>query len=355
MKELLEQVLRRLPAYAGQLLALVAEPRRFLSRQDLEADGALADALVFFGVSLAIALVAQLPLLTGSPDVLTNWAVRAAITFLSLLVTVAVLQLCWRTVGGKGSLKATFLLSCYIVSAATLLFLVFVLAAEGLFRLIDPIRHRQFHGGELYGFDSAGFIAYAGMLMIGLIVVSAWAFFAWSAYRRAHAVSRTRSGLALLLFNTVGLVVLFITVPMAAVLEPPPVQANKPALPPEIVGHWRAISQNPPSLSIADYDFTANGYYSYAHSQVSQEGECKVIRRRFGYGRVSLKEARMTLSPQVSKTDTQNTCTGKNAEATAENVEETYFYRLDRRPEGWSLCLEGRDGTLCLGPAPPLK
>ena len=355
MKELLELVLRRLPAYAGQWLSLLSEPKRFLARQDLAAKGALPDALVFLGVSLALAFIAQLPLLTGSPDPLTSLSVRATVTFLSLLLTVAVLQLCWRVVGGKGELKATFLLSCYIVGFSMLLFLAFLLAGEGLFRLLDPEGHRDFHQGELASFDGSAFRLYAALLIAGLTAASVWAWAVWGAYRRVHGVSQGRSAIAFLLFNTLGLAVLLIIVPIIFALQPTPVRTEKAVLPPELVGHWRAVSQNPPSLSVADYNFTATGYYTYAHSLVSVEGDCKIIRRRAGWGRVKIEESRMALVPQVSKADTQNMCSGETTEAHASKAEETYFYRVDRRPDGWSLCLEGRDGTLCLAPAPPLK
>jgi hypothetical protein len=304
-----------------------------------------------------LAFVAQMPLLTGTPDPLTSLSVRATVAFLSLILTVAALQLCWRAVGGKGALRATFLLSCYVVSFTTLVLVVFALAGEGLFRVLDPAGYRDFHQGQLASFEGFAFRLYAGLLIAGVVAASSWAWVAWGAYRHVHQVSRTRSALAFVLFNTVGLAVLFITVPMALVLEPAPapVRVEKPVLPPEIVGHWRAVARNPPSLSVDDYNFTANGYYTYARSLVAVEGQCKVVHRRSGWGRVTLQDTRMTLAPQVSKTGTENSCSGASTEADGPKAEETYFYRLDRRPEGWSLCLEGRDGTLCLSPAPPLK
>jgi hypothetical protein len=51
----------------------------------------------------------------------------------------------------------------------------------------------------------------------------------------------------------------------------------------------------------------------------------------------------------------QNACSGENTEAPAPKVDETYLYRIDRRPDSWTLCLEGREATSCFAPAPPLK
>jgi hypothetical protein len=205
------------------------------------------------------------------------------------------------------------------------------------------------------GTGGSAFSWYALLAVAGFAAAGSWTWLAWGAYRRTRRVSQAPFALALALFSTLGLVVLVINPPMRPVIEPTPVRVDQPVLPPEIVGHWRAVSRNPPSLSVADYNFTANGYYTYAHSLVRVEGECKVVQWRSGWGRVTLQETRMTLVPQVSKTGRENSCSGENTEADGTKAEETYFYRLDRRPEGGSLCLEGRDGTLCLSPAPPLK
>jgi len=207
--------------------------------------------------------------------------------------------------------------------------------------------------GRLPGYADGS--AFRLSAVLGLAAASVWAWVAWGAHRRAHRVSQARYTLALALLTTLGLAVLVLIVPTASIVESTPVRVEKPVLPPELVGHWRAVSQNPPSLSVADYTFTANGYYTYAHSLVSVEGDCKVIRRRSGWGRITLQENHMTLAPRVSNAGMQNACSGENTDAPAPKVDETYFYRIDRRPDSWTLCLEGREATSCFAPAPPLK
>jgi hypothetical protein len=158
-----------------------------------------------------------------------------------------------------------------------------------------------------------------------------------------------------LIFNTLGLVVLVITLPIWALLDPAGARGKASALPPEIVGHWQSVSPSTSGLAMADYNFTAQGYYSFVSATVVQEGACRVRRTRSGWGRVRIEGPRMTLAPAAAKSGMDNPCTGQRSEAPVATAEETYFYRLDRQPAGWSLCLEGREGTRCLSPAKPLQ
>ncbi len=261
LKDLLDPVLKLLPAYTSQLVALLSGPKRFLAERDLAADGAMADALVFLGISLLVAFVAQLPLLTDQKDFLTAFAPQAVITFLSFVLSVAVVQLCWRLVGGGASFKSTFIVSCYVSGFALLLLLVFDLAAEGSFRLLDPTVYRQLKRQELVdSFTGAGFLTYASLMGLGVTVSTVWVYVAWGAYHRINAVSRAKSGLAFALANILGLVGLAISVSMSGVFQPMKDGNAADALPPELVGHWIRKAKTETSFTIDNYNFTATGF-----------------------------------------------------------------------------------------------
>jgi hypothetical protein len=356
LKDLLGPVLKLLPAYTSQLLALLSGPKRFLAERDLATDGAMADALVFLGISLLVAFVAQLPLLTDQKDFLTAFAPQAVITFLSFVLSVAVVQLCWRLVGGGASFKSTFILSCYVSGVALLLLLVFNLAAQGSFRLLDPTVYRQLQRQELMdSFTGAGFLTFASLMGLGVIASNVWVFVAWGAYRRINAVSRAKSGLAFALANILGLVGLAITVSMVGVFQPVKENAAD-ALPRRLVGLWIWKVQSETSREFTTYDFMATGFFAYYHFKANAivQNHCVVSQSVTGSGHAKYDGTLLTLVPYELK-QTDDDCTGKHAEKLLATDEEIYQARIEDQPAGWSLCLDGREGTTCFSAAKSLR
>jgi hypothetical protein len=313
----------------------------------------MTDALVFLGMTLLAAFVAQLPLLAENKDLLTVFAPRAVITFFSFILSVAVLQLSWRLAGGAAAFKSTFILTCYVSGFALLLFLVFALAAEGSFRLLDPTGYRQLQRQELESYTGVGFLTWAWLLGLGATVSSAWVFVAWGAYRQINAVSRAKSGLALALANGIGPVALAITVLMAGVLQPMKDHDAAGALPPELVGRWVGKVESEASSATADFNFTPAGF-SYVKFMRTVENNCQVGRSFGGWGRARIDGKWLRLTPQ-KRMQTYQDCTGKHSEEPRAAEEESFVYHLEPQPTGgWSLSLEGRTATMRLLPAAPL-
>jgi hypothetical protein len=355
LKDLLDPVLKLLPAYASQLVALLSAPKRLLAERDLAADRAMADALVFLGLSLLAVFVAQLPLMTDQKDLLTAFAPRAVITFLSFILSVGVLQLCWRIVGGAAPFRSMFVIACYVYGFAGLLFLVFALAADGSFRLLDATGYRQLQKGELESFTGAGFLTYASLMGLGVAVSSVWVFVAWGAFRRINAVSRAKSALALVLANSLGLVAVAMSALMGGVFQPVKDQDAADALPPEIVGHWIGRVKEGTTLKFDDYNFRATGWFSFVSAIGSVENNCIVKQSVVGWGRARYDGTRLRLAPHERNQTFDDSCSGKHTEEPLGADEEIYHYRMDSQPSGWSLCLDGRAETKCLLAAEPLR
>ena len=124
MKDLIDKLLAAIPAYVRQMIELLRNPREFVRKLDLGSDSALQDALTFFAISFGLAFLAQIPLHPGKQ----NWeflfgasAVQAALAF---AVSVALLIVSWKIVGGKLSFKKFIIVTCYFSGISTLLFLM---------------------------------------------------------------------------------------------------------------------------------------------------------------------------------------------------------------------------------------
>lgn len=214
MTELLKVILRYLPRYLGELGSVLARPKSFVGNKNLDAKNSVAESIVFLGLSCAVVVVMTAPLLPSHIGAVNYFASQATVLLISVVLVALCLRLTWRVVGGRASVSNFFSIYAYYAGATAVVFTVFVLIAEGLFKVAEPEFYSAFvkaraEGRELPELSNSDvFLVYVGVLTAGLIVTLLWSFVGWGAYRRLNGVSKVRSAIAFLLMVPLGGLVL---------------------------------------------------------------------------------------------------------------------------------------------------
>ncbi|MBJ6370815.1 hypothetical protein [Sedimentitalea arenosa] len=209
MKDLIEAIIKGLSSYIPMLVSVVANPKINIPRLVMEPSEPLRHALVFCGISIGIAFLAQAPLLAEGQDFATVAGALFVVKLFEILLFNAALILVFRLVGGTGTFEQTLIASIYIASPIYL-FLVFgQIIAMGILAGADPLIAQIWRYGGLdfastqwADFSRANMAEAYGLMALALItfvVAITWYIYCWSIYRRLHALSRQRSLLAYLL------------------------------------------------------------------------------------------------------------------------------------------------------------
>jgi hypothetical protein len=208
VKDLLDRVLKQLPAYLPDLVSLVTGPKTAIQRWIEETKGDLARPLIFVAVSVAIGFLLQLPQLGKEHDFATLVASMAVFKVLALLLFAAIIHFLFRVVGGRASFATTFSSYLYIVSPLYLLGVILETARIGVLRAYDPVvaaaerldpAHLFADLERMRAFDSAApglALAYFLLICAQIIVFLGWSIACWGALRQLHGVARWRSTVA---------------------------------------------------------------------------------------------------------------------------------------------------------------
>jgi hypothetical protein len=355
MSEFFGKALTALPAYMSQALGLLSGPKAFVLARDLETPEAAADAYAFLGITLFLALIAQISFLPEQKDYLLTFASLAVQGAFGLILMSAALYLSWRIVGGVPSFKLLFIVSCYFSGISTLILVVFELLAGGWLKFYDPENVTQIlRGAPPDNPMSVGYVGFALIFFVGFIAVYAWIFIVWGAYRKLTNVSRSRSAIALVVFTLLSPLLLAMQFFMQQNLMPAPERRGASAgrLPLELIGIWKSksarASDSIPSAEATTYDFFTSGEYFRIHRSSVVQGGCVVTALENSLGRASVDGSMLVLAPQKHTMKMINECSKEQTETSLDLGKEIHAFEIRHQPTGWVLCLSGRYGQQCL-------
>jgi hypothetical protein len=354
MKELLDKLLAEIPRYARRFVDLLTSPKRFVAQLDLDSEVAVQDAFTFLAVTFGLAYIVQIPLLATSQNKEAMFGASAVLTAMGFVLSVAVLALSWRLVGGHPNFRKIVIYSCYFSSVSTIIWLGFTLMGIAVFKGFDPaMAGPVFGGGTPDAVDltkSTGYMWFLALVGFGMLAVYVWIFWIWGAYRNLTQVSQLRSAAAFVVFFVLGVVSLLLQILMAGSMSPAP----KTVFPAALVGSWEASNQRSAggllTTEIADYHFDSTGNYVVVASKGANNGHCVNFEADDSWGHATVEGSTLTLHVQTHKHVIDDSCSHTKLETPGATENQMYQYVLQQKSEGQSLCLTGRFGELCLTP-----
>ncbi len=211
MKDLLEIVFRNLRTYVPVLAALVARPKMTIAKHVTGDERDLSDALVFVGITVAIGLAFQAPLLRPGEDFTMTAGAMAAFKILIIPFDAFLVWAAFRVVGGAGRYDATLSAYLYVISPLYLALVVLNTTALGLVIASNPDLADEIRDSRTFLFDNpdqfealadnAPSIAwgYIGLLYSQFLAMLIWGIVCLGAFRRIHTISKVRSAVAYVL------------------------------------------------------------------------------------------------------------------------------------------------------------
>ena len=118
MLDFVKMALQYIPQYFTELLEVLTGPKAFLAKQDPESPEVVQRAWVFYGISMLIGTIAMMPTMPRSRATAELFVVSLATSAITLLLSLLLVKLSWRVVGGKANLKATFSVYAYVAGPA---------------------------------------------------------------------------------------------------------------------------------------------------------------------------------------------------------------------------------------------
>ena len=363
MKDLITKLFAALPLYGRQMGALLMGPKTAILRQDLESDSTLQQALTFIAVTFGITYIVQTPFIPDAPNRELMFGMVAVQCALAVVLTVALTLMAWRIVGGKMAWRTGIVVTCYFSGVSTILFLVVELIALGAFRFLDPVLCQQVLSNTVIDpadlLHSGGYQVFVVLLAVATMVVFAWMFLTWGAYRRLMQLSRRRSAMAFFLFTTfIPFQILVHWLMWNAVI---PSHGSSP-VPNELIGQWQIAGQDDVNGSrvghILTFSFAAPRLKIFPAGEYTMRGEeleatkdqCTISRTRKEYGQVIVHGSTIALTPLSRAQSTKDDCLGKSWDSPTDLSKAEYEYRIEKHPSGWTLCLSNRFGRVCLVP-----
>ncbi|HEX9173176.1 MAG TPA: hypothetical protein VF861_10975 [Telluria sp.] len=206
MNDFVKLALAQIPQYFLDLVEVTTHPKSFLRRKRDGGPDAANKACIFYGVTLLIATVFLAPALPKTEGFEHNALTAAVFQGLMLLMSLIVIRIAWKLVGGQATIRQLFVCTAYLSGPTTFLLLMFFSIGDVLFRFADT-------GGQAISTGSA---------MVGAALAFVWATLGWGAYRTVNRVSRLRSAIAYLLSAILAMPVLLIGVLLLGnILFPP--------------------------------------------------------------------------------------------------------------------------------------
>src|SRR5215471_4551402 len=355
MKELIDKLIAAIPAYARQMIELLRDPRGFIEKIDLDSDDALKEALTFLAISFGLVFIAEIPLLPQKQSKEILFGVSAVLAAVSFSVSVLLLLVSWKIVGGKLTFKKFVTVSSYFTGVSSLLLLIFTFLGVGIFNSIDPENAQLLRNdGWADPVDLMKSAGYRGLWLaigLGYVVAFIWIFRIWRTYRELNAVSRARSALAFLIFALLSPVAIALQLGMAASLS----GATPPPFPAELAGQWE-LTRDSRSNDVAVHNammfhFDPKGYYVNLISKGTTNGKCYVMISDGSYGHATVSGSNLTLHVEKHTETTDDKCNNTKSEFAKDTINEMYQYTIRQSPEGQQLCLTGKLGEACMKPA----
>lgn len=208
MQEALERILGYIPTYLRTLPDIVSTPKRFIREQFSQGERQLENALVFLGISFLIGWVLKSSFGDHS---FIELATDAAFLLIEVLAYGTAVLLVWRIVQGRAQTQKIFITHFYYSGVLSLLYSCWFMLSIGAMRIGNPALYKllfdNIHKGNMQPLASqeaketlAKAPAFLIVYFVGLILLFAWFFVGWGAYRELNGLSKFRSSLAATLF-----------------------------------------------------------------------------------------------------------------------------------------------------------
>ena len=204
MNDLISALLKQIRGYIPVLAAVVATPRRTIPERLYQRSDPLGDAFTFFGVTLALSLLLQAPLVGSEHDFIKVAATLLALKIVMMLVFNGAIAILFKLVGGRGGFIATLGASLYIVAPGYLFAVTMKLFGLGIITGTDPMLASDLKNGEVALVQAMQTLSGAApdvamwinlLILVQLVVITGWYLVCWGVYRQIHEVSRFRSSL----------------------------------------------------------------------------------------------------------------------------------------------------------------
>lgn len=367
MQELIGKLFAALPLYCRQMLAFLSGPRTAILQQDFESDSALQQALTFLAVSYGIAYIAQVPFIPGGQSNEQLFGILAVVSALGFGLSVILVILAWRIVGGKLAGKKVLIVTCYFSGVSTILLLIPCLIAAGTLRVMDPILYQHILSGDIPDLGdllkSAGYKTALVLSGAAVVAAYAWTFWIWDAYRQLMQLSKLRSGASFFIFVAFSPLLFLAQILMFVPILP---LHTAPPLPDDLIGQWQKA-----------WPAGANGVvkgqavmYSFVHERFGKDiyerdmlephseinAKCPVSVTQKELGTAVLSGSTLVLSRSYQFHTTTDGCSGKTSRSPLAPAvaEYQYQFQLVKQPSGWQLCLSTRFGEEeCFTPKKP--
>jgi hypothetical protein len=209
MNALVEKGLALFPQYFRDLVALLTGPKQFVAARLVE-PGLFERSLLFLAFAYASGFVLKAPTYTGNLAV--ELGVGAAFALVQAVGFGIAIWLAWRTVGGRGTLGDSLVITFYYAGVIELLMTFMYVSFIGTLRAGDVSLYTRVlefaHTGKMVQLVTEGdrllesrALQVALLMMLPFVVAFvAWVMAGWGAYKSQHRVTKTRSVIAFVIF-----------------------------------------------------------------------------------------------------------------------------------------------------------
>jgi hypothetical protein len=207
---IIEKILAYLPQYFMDFGSLFSGPRRFLAQKNTDVEDAFAQSLLFLGISVVLVVIMTAPLLPPGKDLCTYLGTKAVAALLVVSLSAVALHVAWRIVGGKATIRSFFVTYAYFIAMLIVVFTLFLLLSEGVFKVLAPDLYTQGIEAKLkkqpmpdLSGSSIPLVSFY-IQVAGVLFLLVWLFIAWGAYRELNGLSEWRSSVAMLIAGLFG-------------------------------------------------------------------------------------------------------------------------------------------------------
>lgn len=209
--------------FLEDFIDFISGPKTFLATATVYTAENLARASSFFLIVYVLVNLLFVFLIPQGIDVESFVLFNVVYTIVFFTACLLILQLCWLMVGARPPLRRVLLAFLYFVSIGILIQLILLVAWVMIAHPMEQTISAMSQLDSLLARDPLAadeFMAANPTLMLQLVLLLvafglylladlAWAVAVWGAFRQLAATGRVRSGLALILFFTLSLLLFF--------------------------------------------------------------------------------------------------------------------------------------------------
>ncbi|MBV9926629.1 MAG: hypothetical protein JOZ96_16540 [Acidobacteria bacterium] len=217
MKDLVLLILKRIPQYFSDFVSCLSAPKAFVRARNGDDQQALAEAMIFLGISFAISMILYWPLIPTQVESARYLAGRALLNLILVAAATGATLLGWRCVGGKAQFGRYFIITCYYWGVVLVCMTLILVCAFGVVKILDPEIYPiivdastrvQFSNPKLNeifsGPDGTRHMTVSFIFSLFIVVflpvaVTAWSILGWGAYREINGLTKRQSFAAAML------------------------------------------------------------------------------------------------------------------------------------------------------------